>query len=601
MNDERFRKLFSEQITEEIKQLDELEKNALPHEFSDEFENKMQKLIKREAKAYYSIINTTFKKVLCSAAVIALVTVAYFPVKAACSSIYNYVVEKGNEPEKDETEDNTTVFSTTAITETTQAVTHTKIKTQECITDFNIDTPCTTDYLPTAEPHTETTTVTCTYTEQDYTTDTTITAKQEDTKKYEELIKDVRLNKYETRRYKTEYGTFEYQIDDGSVSISNYSQGASKAIIPDLIDGYPVTKIQSMAFCMCSSLEKIDFPDMLSEAGNDSLENTAWYKNQPDGPIYAGNVFYGYKGTVPENTTLEIREGTRTITGEALYEETGLVKVIIPDSVEHIGWYAFDSCENLSEIVFPSNTTVRVDEKAFGNTAWYNSQPDGEVYIGNVFYRYKGDAPENTNIVLRENTKSIAANAFMPSNYVSAAENFESFILNDGLEYIGNDAFANCTSISEIIIPDSVKEIGEYAFKDCESLSNVALPKNLEVISENMFESCLSLKYITIPESVKSIESGAFECTSLISVTLPENVTYIGNRAFGDDPELTDITIKNPDCVIYDGKGVFFGSQITEGNEIVDFIYSGRISGHRGSFAEAYAKKYGVKFNTLTN
>lgn len=97
MNDEKFKRLFSEQMSEELKKIDEYEKNIPIHEFSDSFEKKMQKLIISEKrKKSGPILNTTFKKVLCIAATIVLAFGAYFPAKAVCSSVYNFVIEKIN-------------------------------------------------------------------------------------------------------------------------------------------------------------------------------------------------------------------------------------------------------------------------------------------------------------------------------------------------------------------------------------------------------------------------------------------------------------------------------------------------------------------------
>lgn len=614
MNDERFKRLFIEQITEEINQLDELEKNSPVHEFSDDFKKQMQKLIEKEKKPYSIFINTAFKKVLCSAAVIALVVGAYFPVKAACSTIYSYVVEKVNSPENN-TKKETPTEATSATVEATEFTVSTQPVTQEPTEYISTETVCTTTFIQQIQvQQTYTTILEDRYVGQAQPVVTTVIDIQPEPPAYEEMINNILINENENRYYKTEYGTFSYRIADGGAVITGYSQKVTAAVIPASIEGYPVTEISSMAFNMCSSLEKISFPDTLIDAGYNSLNDTAWYKNQPDGPVYVGNILYGYKGAVPENTTLEIREGTRIISREALYGASGLVKVVIPDSIEYIGMSAFENCENLSEIVFPSGKCVRIDYSVFSNTAWYNSQPDGEVYIGKVFYHYKGFVPENTNVVIREDTKAIAAYAFDTSGFyyhtyaengmllswTDDAVNLESVILNDGLEYIGDWAFMDCTSISEMIIPDSVKEIGKSAFYNCEALADVVLPQKLEVISENMFVGCSSLEYITIPETVTSIENGAFDFTSLVSIVLPKNVAYIGNRAFGNNPALVDVTINNPDCVIYDGKGVIFGSSVMDGNRYVDFIYGGRITGYKGSLAEAYAKKYGISFINLT-
>lgn len=61
---------------------------------------------------------------------------------------------------------------------------------------------------------------------------------------------------------------------------------------------------------------------------------------------------------------------------------------------------------------------------------------------------------------------------------------------------------------------------------------------------------------ITIPDSVTRIGDVAFsECLKLNSINIPHSVTYIGNEAFGSCESLTSITI--PDSVTYIGSGCF--------------------------------------------
>lgn len=57
----------------------------------------------------------------------------------------------------------------------------------------------------------------------------------------------------------------------------------------------------------------------------------------------------------------------------------------------------------------------------------------------------------------------------------------------NGVEEIGEEAFAYCDSLQSITIPDSVKEIKRYAFKGCDSLRSIYVndEKTAKVILEN--------------------------------------------------------------------------------------------------------------------
>ena len=55
---------------------------------------------------------------------------------------------------------------------------------------------------------------------------------------------------------------------------------------------------------------------------------------------------------------------------------------------------------------------------------------------------------------------------------------------------IGDSAFEECTSLTEIVIPDSVTDIGYSAFCNCNSLTSITMPDSVTSIGECAFEGC---------------------------------------------------------------------------------------------------------------
>jgi len=109
---------------------------------------------------------------------------------------------------------------------------------------------------------------------------------------------------------------------------------------------------------------------------------------------------------------------------------------------------------------------------------------------------------------------------------------------------IGERAFAEYYSLTNVTIPDSVTNIGNLAFLSCTHLTSVTIGNRVTSIGNAEFEYCTNLTNITFPNGVTSIGQGAFSgCTRLTSVTIPNNVTSIWYFAFGFCSNLTSVTI----------------------------------------------------------
>ena len=128
-----------------------------------------------------------------------------------------------------------------------------------------------------------------------------------------------------------------------------------------------VKAIGHVAFSGCTNLTEISFPNSLLQVGADEsavnvFYGTQWYNEQPEGVLYAGPVAIGYKGSLPDDKTVIVKEGTKAIAGYGVgkYAE----KVILPNSVTTLGMYAFyDSY--LKEINIPESVTG-IGLSAFG-------------------------------------------------------------------------------------------------------------------------------------------------------------------------------------------------------------------------------------------
>lgn len=141
--------------------------------------------------------------------------------------------------------------------------------------------------------------------------------------------------------------------------------------------------------------------------------------------------------------------------------------------------------------------------------------------------------------------------------------------LPETLQWIGESAFENCTSLSTIHIPSSITTLEQYSFRNCTSLQKVTFGENIQslygsMIPKEMFAGCSSLKSITIPKCVAYIYDGAFkDCTSLESINFEEGtlLTSIYNYNF-NNCKIKELTL--PDRVSYIGLNCFENCTLLE-------------------------------------
>ena len=97
--------------------------------------------------------------------------------------------------------------------------------------------------------------------------------------------------------------------------------------------------------------------------------------------------------------------------------------------------------------------------------------------------------------------------AFGPDRYSGG---LTSYVVDKGVQRIGNYAFSYNLNLESIELPESLLEIGEYAFDNCRKLRHVTLPPSIETIGEHAFDSELhELKLLSItPPRIKDLGVG---------------------------------------------------------------------------------------------
>ena len=217
-----------------------------------------------------------------------------------------------------------------------------------------------------------------------------------------------------------------------------------------------VTEIQYSVFKGCEALEKIDFPDTLEKIGGFSFKGTKWLADQKDGVVYAGKVLYTYKGDMPKETSIDVKKGTKGISGFAFDDQVKLKSISIPEGVTNIGDYALHNCSSMTQISIPKSVN-EIGEYALGYKE-VNNGTQGERYESSRYSKW-GYHMVIPGFVIYGEAGSVAEK-YAKRNNINFKKNVHTVIFKDGNKIIDTQ---KVTSGENAKAPEIIKE--GYIFK----------------------------------------------------------------------------------------------------------------------------------------
>ena len=330
-----------------------------------------------------------------------------------------------------------------------------------------------------------------------------------------------------------------------------------------------VTSVGDYAFTFCRGITEITVPDSLASVGVCSFANCTNMKNAPlgkgvktIGALAFDNCDGLTKITISDNvifideyafqscdglTEVNLGNGIKSLKF-AFTDCRKLKKVTFGNKIDTIGSYTFSNCESLENITIPSTVTT------IGNSAFSHCEslteitiPAGVVNIGESAFDecsgLKKITVESGNIDYSNDSEGVLfdKNKTELIKYPEGKTN-TTYTMPNGVKTIGDQAFANCQSLTAMTIPAGVESVGNYAFYDCSNIKTISIPNSTEIIGDAAFNDCDGLTAVTLPTGVTTIGNNAFGyCSNLKSVAIPTSVTSIGDGAFANCENLTDV------------------------------------------------------------
>lgn len=344
---------------------------------------------------------------------------------------------------------------------------------------------------------------------------------------------------------------------------------ATSVVIPDTINGKKVTKIGERAFASRISLVSISIPSTVKEIAENAfigtyklesftVDSASTYFTVQDGILFSKDMTILVNCPTKAVTTYTCPSTLKRINGYAFYytRDMGLTKITFNEGLEEIGQYAFAYNDSLSEIKFPS-TLKRVEKGAFAGSA--TSDEEGS---------YVSPQGTITNASLNEGLEFIGEMAFANQYFK------DTFTLPSTVTTIEGWAFANCTAIEKVVLPKALTSYAANAFNGSTGVAEFVIDganTNFKTYNKMLFSydmktliSCPSNTYddVTVPDGVENLGDYSFYMVDEVqNYTFPNSLKTIGKQAFAHTYNLKSFTI--PDSVTSIGDNCFDLSGIT--------------------------------------
>lgn len=394
--------------------------------------------------------------------------------------------------------------------------------------------------------------------------------------------------------------------------------------------GSQVQVIGNKAFAALRNLEHIEFPETLVSIGDFAFQQTMLADIViPKNVERIGKAAFSYNTGALEKIEFEAGSKIKVLGEECFKGDVYLSKINLPEGLQEIRDDAFSGCSELKSILLPSSVRLigggtfqlmaSLKEILVDSRNPYFVSKDGNLYSKDMtkLIRYCNGNGEKE-YTLPSMVKRIERDAFRMQGEYSKLKKLN---LNEGLTYIGDEAFGNCDF--SFTLPSTLNSFSLTAFKDyagdcfaisegnskytCkdgilyskdfktlyavaanDSKSLIVLDNRVETISDYAFTGLKNLRTMIIDEdsALKVVKNHGLllisgEIFQNLEIRLPRMFTVYNNTFFDSSYNINDgyaVTFKYDSCrdefltKKFDGKSQLFSNVVTYSESVSQVI-----------------------------
>ena len=271
-------------------------------------------------------------------------------------------------------------------------------------------------------------------------------------------------------------------------------------VVPCSLAGFPVTRIESEAFCKFK-VKRVVVPDSVRSIGSEAFG----YRYNDREHIAK------YCPCAAHLESVVIGSGVTNLEEYAFAHCLSLTNITIQGRALTVGDGAFKGCEKLENVTIPADADIVFGDDVFRNCAKLKPIKGNFTYsVGSTFNGCDSYHDENGFRIIGGVLERYCGNATAVS-------------IPSGVKEIWSKAFEDNTKLKTVIIPDGVKRIGSYAFSGCRQLREITIPKSVETIGAGAFKDCIVMRKAVLLNADTEIKDNAFNgCKNLYKVETPE-------------------------------------------------------------------------------